>query len=85
MTPPVEQQVAIPIGQLAPGQAAHVSRVVGLADFVHRLEEFGLRRGIRVEMFRRGNPCILRLSGGKICLRSDEMLNVLVTPASAVG
>jgi hypothetical protein len=29
-----------------------------------------------VEMFRLGNPCILRLAGNKICLRSDERLQI---------
>jgi Fe2+ transport system protein FeoA len=65
---------------LEAGQSARISQVVGRADYVHRLEEFGLRRGVRIEMFRPGNPCIIRLSGSKICLRADDLLNVLVTP-----
>ena len=34
-------------------------------------------------MFRPGNPCILRVGGNKICLRSDELLSVMVEPAAA--
>ena len=34
-------------------------------------------------MFRSGNPCILRLAGNKICLRSDELLSVMVEPIAA--
>jgi hypothetical protein len=34
-------------------------------------------------MFRSGNPCILRLAGNKICLRSDDLLHVLVEPMAA--
>jgi Fe2+ transport system protein FeoA len=71
---------AFPLQQLEPGQAARISRVVGQAECVHRLKEFGLCDGVRIEMFRPGNPCILRLAGNKICFRADERLDVLVIP-----
>lgn len=80
-SPAVKDPTAVPVGRLLAGQSAQVSHVVGRPDYVHRLEEFGLRQGIRIVMFRPGNPCIIRLSGSKICLRSDDLLNVLVTPA----
>jgi Fe2+ transport system protein FeoA len=70
----------IPLGDLAAGQAARIHRILGHADYVHRLEEFGLRRGIQIQMFRRGNPCIIRLAGNKVCLRADAKLHVLVQP-----
>jgi ferrous iron transport protein A len=70
----------VPLQCLRPGQSARVVRVVGQSDHVHRLEEFGLRRNTRIEMFRPGNPCILRLAGHKVCLRVGELLNVLVQP-----
>jgi ferrous iron transport protein A len=47
------------------------------------LEEIGVRGGLRIEMFRPGNPCIIRLAGNKICIRADDMLNVLVEPIPA--
>jgi Fe2+ transport system protein FeoA len=75
---------AIPLQNLPAGQAASIFRVLGRPDDVHRLEEFGIRRGTRVEMFRAGNPCILRIAGNKFCLRSDELLNVMVEPISAL-
>jgi hypothetical protein len=55
-----------------------VSRLVGPADHVLRLEEFGLCRGAIVRMFRPGNPCILQMAGNKFCLRADDQLDVLV-------
>lgn len=73
----------VPLHRLAAGQSAHISRIIGRADHVHRLEEFGLRGGTRIEMFRPGNPCIIRLAGNKICLRADALLSVLVTLADA--
>lgn len=72
----------IPLDRLNTGQSAHVSRIVGRADHVHRLEEFGLLGGTKIQMFRRGNPCIIRLAGNKVCFRAHELLNVLVKPAS---
>jgi ferrous iron transport protein A len=70
----------MPLSRLPAGRRAVVARILGHADNVHRLEEFGLRKGTRIEMFRPGNPCILRLAGNKICLRADELLSVLVEP-----
>jgi Fe2+ transport system protein FeoA len=72
---------AVPLRQLEPGQAAHISSIAGQPDTVHRLREFGLRDGVRIEMFRRGNPCILRVGGNKVCFRVDGLLDVLVVPA----
>jgi Fe2+ transport system protein FeoA len=44
------------------------------------LHELGLRRGAEVEMIQPGSPCIVRLEGHRLCLRGDELLNVLVRP-----
>ncbi|MEN6457388.1 MAG: FeoA family protein [Thermoguttaceae bacterium] len=81
---PVIKQVVpsqvMPLPHLPVGARAMVARVLGHPDHVHRLEEFGLRRGTKIEMFRRGNPCIIRLAGNKICLRADGLLSVMVEP-----
>jgi len=76
---------SIPLSDLGVGQSAFVGRISGQADQVHRLEEFGLRGGARIEMFRRGNPCILRMAGNKICFRPDDLLRVLVEPEAPIG
>ena len=73
---------SIPLGQLMAGQSALVRRVSGRPDHVHRLEEFGLRGGTRIQMFRTGNPCILCMAGGKVCCRTDDFLRILVEPES---
>ena len=72
----------IPLRLLRPGQWACVTRIAGPPEDVHRLEEFGLRPGTRIEMFRAGRPCILRLAGSKVCLRTERRLQVFVTPAA---
>jgi len=59
--------------------------VAGRADHVHRLEEFGLRGGTKIEMFRTGNPCIIRMAGNKICLRSDDHVEVFVRPSETLA
>ena len=76
---------SVPLNNLHAGQSAFVIRVTGQPDYVHRLEEFGLRGGTRVQMFRPGNPCILRMAAGKVCFRSDDLLNVFVEPDAASG
>lgn len=69
-----------PLQRLPRGQSAFVARIAGPPEDVHRLEEFGLRPGTKIEMFRPGSPCILRLAGSKVCLRLEENLQVFVAP-----
>jgi Fe2+ transport system protein FeoA len=73
----------IRLRHLPAGHCAHIAQIVGHPDHVHRLEEFGLRGGTKIEMFRPGNPCIIRLAGNKVCLRADDLLSVLVEPTAA--
>jgi Fe2+ transport system protein FeoA len=75
----------VPLGRLRPGESGVVRRIMGRAEDVHRLEEFGLRDGTLVEMFRPGNPCILRCVGGKVCLRVAGSLEIFVAPLSAAS
>lgn len=63
---------------LKAGQYAEVSQILGPAEHIHRLGEFGLRSGMTIRMFRPGNPCIIHVAGNKICLRVDKLLRVLV-------
>ena len=69
----------IPLSQLPRGKSAYIRRILGPPEPVHRLAEFGLRHGAQIEMFRRGNPCILRMAGSKVCLRTTS--TILVEPA----
>ena len=68
----------VPLTLLRAGQRGRIGEVHGAGGVVHRLREMGLRAGAVVEMVRSGSPCILRLDGQKICVRSDEMTGVLV-------
>lgn len=68
------------LGLLTAGQTAVVETVMGATDDVHRLREIGLRDGATVQMLQPGNPCLLRLEGQKLGLRSDALSTVLVRP-----
>jgi ferrous iron transport protein A len=70
----------IPLHMLPSGQVARIRQVFGGPDLVHRLEELGLRRDAEIEMIKPGSPCIIKLSGHKLCFRADELLKVLVQP-----
>jgi Fe2+ transport system protein FeoA len=75
---------AIPLQNLPAGHSASILRILGRPDDVHRLEEFGIRCGTKIEMFRAGTPCILRIAGNKFCLRADELMHVFVEPIAAM-
>ena len=68
----------IPLKLLSPGKTAEIGQLLGDRQHVHRLEELGLRVGTEIEMIQCGDPCIIRLSGTKLCFRENETLNVFV-------
>lgn len=68
------------LGLLSAGQTAVVETVMGGSDDAHRLREIGLRDGAKVQMIQPGNPCLVRLGGQKLGLRSDALSTVLVRP-----
>ena len=70
----------IPIERLKAGQFARIGRVDGHLDHVQRLRELGLHSGAEIEIFQPGTPCIVRMAGNKVCIRSDNLLNVFVRP-----
>jgi Fe2+ transport system protein FeoA len=72
----------IPLQYLGAGESACVDQLVGASDLVHRLQEMGLRAGATVEMVQPGVPCIIKLSGSKLCFRDAEACNVLVRPGA---
>lgn len=75
----------LPLPLLRPGQCALVDQVVGMGSVVHRLCEMGLRRGAEVQMIRAGRPCLVRLNGQTLGLRSEELGGVLVRAGAALA
>ena len=68
----------VPLELLRTGEQGRISTLEGSADFVHRLQEMGLREGAVVEMVRPGSPCILAIDHQRLSLRLDEAATVLV-------
>ncbi len=68
----------LPLNFIEAGHHAEISELVGDPTQLHHLEELGLRPGTVVEMLQPGSPCIIRLSGQKLCFRQDESMGILV-------
>ena len=71
----------IPLNRLRAGETGRVAEVVGRSDQVQRIKELGLHDGVEIAMVRSGSPCIIRLAGHTLCIRANQLLNVLVRPA----
>lgn len=70
----------LPISALRPGQVAEIQDLVGPVEHIRRLEELGVRRGVRLESLRGGSPCIVRIDGTTLCIRDDNTVRILVAP-----
>jgi len=68
----------MPLGRVSAGRRAAVAEVIGRGDQVQRLRELGFQNGAALEMVSPGSPCIVRLHQRTLCIRGNELLNVLV-------
>jgi ferrous iron transport protein A len=68
----------VPLEMLRAGEQGRISEIDGQAEFVHRLEEMGLRPGVSIRMLRPGSPCILDLNHQRLSFRADELASVFV-------
>jgi len=71
------------LDQIPMGQAAHVVGVVGDDPITRRLNDLGIREGVRIEVIRRaplGDPTVFELCGYQLCLRRTESARVMVSP-----
>ena len=72
----------LPLDMLRPGDWADVADVDGDPDWVCRLAELGVSEGCRLQMLQGGAPCLLRVAGCKLCLRADDLAQILVRPVA---
>jgi ferrous iron transport protein A len=72
----------VPLNRLASGRNGRVAQILGLPEDVQRVKEMGIRDGILVEMIRSGTPCIIRTGMQTLCIRGNDLLNVLVEPGA---
>ena len=71
----------VPLEMLSAGEHGFIRELDGAPEFVHRLEEMGLRIGAAVAMVRPGSPCILAVGNHRFSLRTDEAVAILVEVA----
>jgi ferrous iron transport protein A len=72
----------LPLECLRPGEWAEVADVAGEPNWVARLAELGVRVGVRLQMLRAGSPCLVQIGGGRLSLRGDAAVQVLVQPVA---
>ena len=81
---PVIPSTILPLECLRPGEWAEVFDVSGEPSWVGRLAELGIRVGARLQMLRDGSPCLVLVGDGRLSLRGEAALQVLVCPVVEV-
>lgn len=74
-------EMLLPLELLSAGEWADIADVSGSPAWVGRMAELGLRAGSRVQVLQPGSPCLLRIGGGRLSLRPDHGIQILVRPA----
>jgi Fe2+ transport system protein FeoA len=74
----------VPLHCLPAGNSARVVQILGCPEQVQRVQEMGIRDGSEIEMIRGGATCIIRAGMQTLCVRGNELLNVLVDRGAAV-
>ena len=72
----------LPLEVLRAGEWADVAEVHGEPHWISRMAELGLRTGSRLQVLRFGSPCLLRLDGSRLSLRSDLAMQIWVRPVA---
>jgi ferrous iron transport protein A len=72
----------VPLNHLPTGERGRVSHILGRPEHVQRMREMGIRDGAEIFMVRSGSPCIVRIGLHTLCVRGNELLNVLVQAGS---
>jgi Fe2+ transport system protein FeoA len=70
----------MPLDMLQAGEWGEVEEVTGEPGWIGRLAELGIRQGCRLRVVQPGSPCLLHVSGCKLCLRGGECSKILVRP-----
>ena len=76
------------LDRIAHGDVVRVVAVEGDDAIARRLDDLGLRAGVRVEVLRRapmGDPTLFELHGFQLCLRRSESARVRVARDDATG
>ena len=72
----------VPLRYLPVGNSGRVMQILGCPEQVQRVKEMGIRDGAEIEMIRSGTPCIIRAGTQTLCIRGNDLLNVLIEPGA---
>jgi Fe2+ transport system protein FeoA len=70
--------VILPLERLKRGESATIADVSGNQGWVSRLEELGIRAGVRVTMVQPGSPALVEAGSGRFSLRLGDAIRILV-------
>ena len=73
----------LPLDMLSAGERAEVADVSGDPSWVGRLAELGIRAGCKLQVLQPGSPCLLDISGCRLCIRGCDSSQILVRPVPA--
>ena len=73
----------LPLDMLSAGERAEVADVSGDPSWVGRLAELGIREGCKLQVLQPGSPCLLDISGCRLCIRGCDSSQILVRPVPA--
>ena len=71
----------LPIQLLNAGETGCILDIEGNSQLVRRLDEMGLRAGVRVRMVQPGHPCIVAFDHQRLSFRGEDDAVVLVEVA----
>jgi ferrous iron transport protein A len=78
---PVTQPARLPLAEIRAGEAAIIVGIDAGELSAKRLADLGFVPGVRIEMVRRGAPCIVRIDGTRIGLGKQLQRAILMVPA----
>jgi ferrous iron transport protein A len=75
----------VPMELLGSGEWGDVAEIMGEPTWVSRLQELGIRTGIRLQVLQPGSPCLFRVGGARLSLRGELGMQILVRPVVQAG
>ena len=76
---------SVTLDRIPPGRSVRIEDVEGDDPIARRLDDLGLRSGVRISVVRRaplGDPTVFELCGYQLCLRRSESARVRVASAT---
>jgi len=80
MAETLTEQTRTPLHRMRGGQTALVMGITAEPPAAKRLADLGFVPGVRIEMVRRGSPCIVRIDGTRIGLGTQLQRSIWTVP-----